>query len=294
MHKTVFLTTGVDFLQVQKDGFYLDGTFGAGGHTGEILRRGGRVLALDYDEQSVERGREAFAASLATGQLQLQNANFAYLDRLVQALPNFSGFNGIILDLGTSTDQLMSSSHGLSVYTNGPLDMRLDKNLGVTAHDLLQALSERELIALFENYGGETEARRIAREIIRERQVRGQEAFATSFELANLVSRIKKNRVGKLHPATKVFQALRIAVNDELGNLERVLPQALKNLKVGGRLVVIAFHEGEDRPVKHAFKDWASDGLVEILTPKPIIPDEKEAENPRARSAKLRVIEKIK
>lgn len=293
MHQTVFRTQAIDILQVKPDGIYLDATFGAGGHTQEILSRGGKVVALDYDNLSVERGRENFKEELDTGRLQLFNRNFAYLSDIVTAVPQFSGFNGMIFDLGTSTDQLMSSTHGLSVYNNGPLDMRLDKTMNVSAHDLLQALSEKELIQLFEVYGGETEARRIAREIVHEREKRGLAAFQTSFELANLVSRVKKNHPGKLHPATKVFQALRIAVNDEIGNLERVLPETIKQLKVGGRLVTIAFHEGEDRPIKHIMREWAAAGLVTIGTKKPIIPDEQEAENARARSAKMRWVEKI-
>ncbi len=293
MHQTVFRTQAVALLQVHPDGLYLDGTFGAGGHTREILDQGGKVVALDYDELSVARGRERFPKQLEDGRLQLFNRNFIFLGEVVKAIPSFAGFDGMIFDLGTSTDQLMSDAHGLSVYANGPLDMRLDKTMAVTAHDLLQALGERELIQLFENYGGETEARRIAREIIRERQKRGTSAFKTSFELANLVSRVKKNHPGKLHPATKVFQALRIAVNDEIGNLNRVLPQTLTYLKVGGRLVTIAFHEGEDRPIKHAMRQWADEGLVILGSKKPIIPDEKEAENARSRSAKMRWVEKV-
>ena len=294
MHQTVFLTQAIDYLQVQPGGLYLDATFGAGGHTGEILKRAGQVVALDYDELSIQRGQEKFASEIATDRLRLFTQNFAKLDQVAKSLPNFAGFDGMIFDLGTSTDQLMSAQHGLSVYTNGPLDMRLDKTLGVSAHDLLQALSEKQLISLFEDFGGETESRRIAREIVHERSRRGTEAFATSFELANLISRVKKNRLGKLHPATKVFQALRIAVNDEIGNLERVLPQILDNLKTGGHLVTIAFHEGEDRPLKKQLRSWADEGLVQIETKKPIIPDEAETTaNPRSRSAKMRVAKKL-
>ncbi|MBQ6449298.1 16S rRNA (cytosine(1402)-N(4))-methyltransferase RsmH [bacterium] len=294
MHQTVLLLPAVDHLHVQPGGLYLDATFGAGGHTGEILKRGGRVVALDYDELSVKKGQEKFAREIATDRLRLFTQNFVKLNQVVGSLGDFVGFDGMIFDLGTSTDQLMSAQHGLSVYTNGPLDMRLDKTLGVSAHDLLQALSEKQLIELFDEFGGETESRRIAREIVLERKKRGPEAFATSFELANLVSRVKKNRLGKLHPATKVFQALRIAVNDEIGNLERVLPQIIDALKSGGYLVMIAFHEGEDRPVKKQLRAWADEGLVQLETKKPIMPDEAETTaNPRSRSAKMRVARKL-
>jgi 16S rRNA (cytosine1402-N4)-methyltransferase len=170
--------------------------------------------------------------------------------------------------------------------------MRLDASLQVTAYDLIQALSEKQLIELFYTWGGELEARRIVRAIAVEKRKRGQEAFRTSFELANLVARIKGHG-GKIHPATKVFQALRIAVNGEIDNLVAVLPQAWELLGSGGRLVTIAFHEGEDRPVKHFNREQAEAKKGLMITKKPIVPDEGELVNPRSRSAKMRVIEKI-
>jgi 16S rRNA (cytosine1402-N4)-methyltransferase len=295
MHQTVFLQLAVDYLQVALGRWYIDATFGAGGHSREIITRGGRVLAFEYDQESYQRAQENFAAELGSGQLRLWRRNFTQMHatiRQLQAAGEKINVSGILFDLGTSSDQLKSAARGLSVYDNGPLDMRLDTSLQVTAHDLIQALSEKQLIELFYHLGGELEARRIVRAIAVEKRKRGREAFQTSFELANLVARIK-GQGRKIHPATKVFQALRIAVNGEIDNLVAALPPAWELLGSGGRLVTIAFHEGEDRPIKHFNRDQnlAQKGL--LITKKPVVPDEEELVNPRSRSAKMRVIEKI-
>ena len=288
MHQSVFLHLAIDFLQVKPDCWYLDATFGGGGHTREILARGGRVVAFDYDKQAYSAGLVDFAAEIQSGRLLLVHRNFAQLTAALGQLPPLAGTTplaGGLFDFGTNAQQLMSPDRGVSVYHNGPLDMRLDDTLQVTARDLL--------LGLFAQEGGEVEARKIARAVVFYRQKRGTQAFTNSFELANLVSRVKKSSSRHLHPATQVFQALRIRVNNEIGNLETALPQAFAALQSGGRLVTIAFHEGEDRPVKLYFKSLAKQGQVELLTKRPIVPDDQELQNPRARSAKLRCVQKL-
>lgn len=294
-HQTVFLHQALDFLDIKAQQWYLDATFGAGGHTQEILHRGGQVIAFEYDTDSYQAGLITFQSALTTGNLHLFNLNFDHLSAhlpTLNFLPNPAPFAGIIFDLGTSTDQLMTGDKGLSVYQDGPLDMRLDQNLGVTAQDLLLALSEKQLAQSFFEIGGEVESRRIAKAIITYREKKGSSAFARSQELSLLIAQTKKSR-SHLHPATKVFQALRILVNDETGNLERTLPQAFQTLQKNGRLVVIAFHEGEDRPVKKFFQQQAADQKALLITKKPLVPDSQELDNHRSRSAKMRVLEKI-
>ena len=296
-HITVFRQAASDWLDIQPNKWYLDATLGGGGHTAEILRHGGRVVAFDYDKKAITAAEQTFTSALTNEKLVLINKNFAYLHQEILNLGQFDDhtpFAGILFDLGTNSDQLTSGEKGLSVYQDGPLDMRLDETLAVTAHDLLMALSERELAELFLHYGGELEANRIARAIVTERRRKGQKALQTSNQLATLIGRVKRNHAGKLHPATKVFQALRIAVNDEIGNLERALPQAFDLLASHGRLVTIAFHDGEDRPVKQFFRAQNQNGVATLLTKKPIPADKEEIKhNPRARSAKMRVLEKI-
>ncbi len=294
MHQTVFLQTAIDFLQIEPGKWYLDATFGAGGHSQEIIRRGGKVLAFEYEEETFSRSQEAFQKQLQEQQLILIRQNFVKLEQTVADLSGFGAdfrFAGMLFDLGTSSDQLMSADKGLSFQKSGPLDMRLDSGLAVTARDLLLVLNFKQLQTLFFEFGGEREAKKIAQAIINYRQEKGQNAFQDALELSELVKRTKRSR-SKLHPATKVFQALRIAVNSELDNLQKVLPQAFKLLAPGGRLVTIAFHEGEDRLVKHFFSELQAKNLAQPVFKKPLVPDKQELSNPRARSAKLRVLEK--
>ena len=289
MHETVFLQSAVDWLQIEPGCTYLDATFGEGGHSREMISRGARVIAMDYDSHFFEAGRQNCAELIGDGRLRLLCANFAQLDQLPEV--RAAEISGVIFDLGTNSDQLMDGSRGLSVYDDGPLDMRLDESLAVTAHDVLMALSERELADVFARLGGEREAKAIARAIVRERKKRGLEAFLTSGELVATIEKTKRERT-RLHPATKVFQALRMVVNDERANFINGLQAAWQVLAPGGRLVAIAFHEGEDGLVKEFMKKQAADGTGEILTRHPVVPDEREAQNHRARSAKMRVIQK--
>lgn len=295
-HKTVFLKSAIDWLNVQKDAWYIDATFGGGGHSGEIIARGGKVLAFEYDPETYQAALPSWQAEIEAGKLILQRANFAHWQKVIAALPQFGAayqFAGAIFDLGTNSDQLQSGDRGLSFANDGPLDMRLDPSLGVTARDLLLALSEKQIAQMLFESGGEQEAKRLAKAIVAYRQEKGAQAFCHSQELSQLVCQTKKAR-SQLHPATKTFQALRIIVNSEIDNLESALPQAFASLANGGRLVTIAFHEGEDRPIKHFMQALSAAGVAQILTKKPIVPDSEELKNPRARSAKLRALEKIK
>lgn len=289
-HITVLLDQATELLQVKADAWYVDATFGGGGHTGQILALGGKVLAFDFDQQAIQAGQKKFGRQIADQKLILIQSNFAQLATEVKKHGLENLIEGVLFDFGTSTDQLMSENRGFSFSGEGELDMRMDQSLGVKAKDLLALLSEKQLSEVFLTYGGELEAKKIAKKIVNDRK-KGQ-FITTTKQLAELVEKTKFNH-GKTHPATKVFQALRIIVNDELNNIEQVLPQALAVLKTGGRLVAISFHEGEDRQIKVAFRNWEKDSLGTIVTKKALEPDQTEIErNPRSRSAKLRVFEK--
>ncbi len=278
LHQSVLLSEALGFLQVKPGGRYIDATYGGGGHTREILSRGGQVLGLDVSPQAVE-------AADQDPNLKLVQGNFSR----IAGIAGEKGWNevdGILFDLGISSDEL-EQVPGMSFRRDEPLDMRLDPSLGVTAADLINALPESKLVELFETFGDEHYGRPLAAAI---KQARQQKKIETSGELVQIIERVKRSKFERVHPATQVFQALRIAVNDELDTLQQALPQADSLLKVGGRLVVISFHSGEDRIVKNFLK--SSD--LKSLTDKPVIPGPEEvATNPRSRSAKLRAAEKI-
>ena len=287
-HITVFLEDAVEALGVQKGRWYIDATFGRGGHTRKILDEGGKVIAFDVDQDAIEYGQRIFASEIAPGDLILIRENFSKLASVIESLKEDGQVNeisGVLFDFGTSTQQLMSESRGFSFDGDGPLDMRMDDRLGVQAKDLLALVPANQLEQLFREYGGEESARKIARAI-----KDSHEPIVTSKQLSDLIVKIKGPQKGKLHPATKVFQALRIAVNTEIESIKTSLPQALEVIENEGRIVTIAFHEGEDREVKNTFKKWEEDGRGENLTKKPISPSEEElAQNPRSRSAKMRI-----
>ena len=207
---------------------------------------------------------------------------------MLQTKYNIPAPQGILFDFGTSADQLTSGTRGFSFLEDGDLDMRMDTRLGVTAKDLLAVLPEKQLAQLFIEFGGEHESKAIAHAI-----KAAKAPITTTFQLAQLVERTKRERRGHLHPATKVFQALRIAVNSELDEIALALPQALEVVAAGGIIATIAFHEGEDRLAKVAMKTWAQENKGEILTDKPVVASEAEVErNSNSRSAKLRVFRK--
>lgn len=290
LHQPVLLNSAVDALQVEPQHWYLDATFGRGGHTREILNRGGQVVAFDWDIEAIQYGTAVFAEAIAAGQLILIHSSFEFLkNEIAQSELETQTFSGILFDFGTSTDQLKSTERGFSFEGEGDLDMRMDTRLGVKAKDLLAVLSEKQMTQLFQEFGGENRAHAIARGISNFREKKGRGPVTTA-ELVEIVSKSYPRRISHLHPATKVFQALRIAVNSELEAIMQALPQALELLKPGGHLITIAFHEGEDRIAKQLFRSWQEDGKGEVTTKKPISPSQEELQaNPNARSAKMRI-----
>ncbi|MSP12963.1 MAG: 16S rRNA (cytosine(1402)-N(4))-methyltransferase RsmH [Chloroflexi bacterium] len=302
-HTPVLPGEVLDALQPRPAGVYIDGTLGAGGHSQLILHAAGsgsRLLGLDADPDALARAAERLASF--GERAVLVNSNFANLGEMAQEY-SFIPCDGILLDLGLSSMQLTDGERGFSFQQDGPLDMRFDPTQPETAADLLNNLPEQELANLIYTYGEEHQSRRIARAIVQARPLR------TTRQLADLIARVTGRGRQGIHPATRTFQALRIAVNEELQVLEQVLPQALHCLKPGGRLAVISFHSLEDRIVKNFFQQEARDCIcppeqpictcdhhstLTIVTRRPIQPtDEEVNRNPRSRSAKLRVAERL-
>jgi len=295
-HITVMLNEAVEQLKVTPKNWYVDCTFGAGGHTGLILEKGGNVIAFDFDQEAIDVGKAKFAKEIEAGKLILIRENFDKLTQTIkhlQEINSIDAISGVLFDFGTSTDQLMADDRGFSFSNEqADLDMRMDNRLGVKASDLLKVLNAKELARIFREFGGEEKANAIAKVIVRMREQNSQQ-LETVGGLVKAISMAGRHQRGRLHPATKVFQALRIVVNDEMSNIENALPQALELIKPGGRIVTIAFHEGEDRLAKYAFTDWEVQGQGIRITHKAQTPSEEEiAENSRSRSAKLRVFER--
>ncbi len=320
-HIPVMLDEVLEYLQPEPGGHYIDGTSGGGGHTAAILERSapdGRVLGIDTDVQALARVRARLSEYVENGRLVLVHGNFAQLATIARQT-GFTSVQGVLLDLGFSSDQMDDPQRGFSFSADGPLDMRLDQSLTVSAADLVNSASEQELADLIWRYGEEKRSRQIARRIVRQRE---KEAITRTTQLAALVAAGVPYKPGAIHPATRVFQALRIAVNHELERLEEVLPSIVDVLntqrgsdrdrevgKAAGRMVVIAFHSLEDRIVKEFMRREARDCLcpprtpvcicghkarLHILTSRPVIASEQEVErNPRARSAKLRAAEVV-
>lgn len=287
-HVTVFLQEAVTALNVQPDAWYIDATYGRGGHSREIIARGGRVVAFDVDQEAIEYAQTHEQQLIEQHKLLLIRANF---DQLQTELSRVSAtqpldIKGILFDFGTSTNQLMSPTRGFSFESESPLDMRMDQRLGVTAEDMLRVLTEKQLSEAFAHWGGEREAKATARAA---KTYVLAHTPVTAKGLAEAITKAKREKRGKLHPATKVFQALRILVNTELDSIEQALPQALKLLKKDGRIVTIAFHEGEDRLAKRYFAQWEKEGRGYRSPKDAVVASTQELElNPRARSAKLR------
>jgi 16S rRNA (cytosine1402-N4)-methyltransferase len=277
-------------LQPRPGGRYLDGTLGGGGHAAAVLAAStpdGRLLGLDVDPAALAAASERLAAY--GERFVAARGNFREVGRLARA-HGFGAIDGALLDLGVSSYQLDTPERGFSFQGDAPLDMRLDPAGDVTAADLVNELPETELADIIYQYGEERGSRRIARLIS---EARRRARIETTAELAALVTRALGGRHGKIHPATRTFQALRIAVNRELESLELALPQLVELLAPGGRLAVIAFHSLEDRIVKLFFRAEADAGRLRIITKKPLEAGAEEARaNPRSRSAKLRVAEK--
>ena len=292
-HTPVLLKEVVNQLQPRSGSLYVDCTVGGGGHAREILRAcgpAGQLIGLDWDEEAIAAAREKLSEFGA--RVQLVRANFVELDRVLMSL-GMTAVDGVVFDLGVSSRQFDEPTRGFSFQREGPLDMRMSRQLGATARDVLRTASVEELARIFRVYGEERRARAIAREIDR---ARVRQPIETTTQLARLVERVLGPKRSATHPATRVFQALRIYVNNELENLRRGLEVATRSLKSGGRVAVISFHSLEDRIVKWFFieQSRSETPTLRIVTRKPITPtDEEISENPRARSAKLRVAEKV-
>lgn len=280
-HTPVLLKEVVAQLQPHDGGVYVDATLGGGGHAAEILRAsapGGRLIGLDWDDEALAASREKLSEWEV--RVQFVRANFAELEETLMNV-GVTAVDGIVFDLGVSSRQFDEPSRGFSFQREGALDMRMDRTRGTTARQVLNSASESELADIFFLYGEERRSRSIAKRIVMARPIE------TTTQLAELTG----PRRGKIHPATRVFQALRIYVNDELENLKRGMVAGTRLLRTGGRIAVISFHSLEDRIVKHYFRETP---VLRVITRKPVIATEQELEqNPRARSAKLRVAEKI-
>ena len=307
-HVPVMLEPVIKLLDCKPGGIYVDGTVGGGGYARSILEESagdGVVLGMDWDGEAIERVRERLGGY--GERLILEKADFADIRRVLRE-HGIGQVDGIVVDLGVSSFQIEDAQRGFSFMKEGPLDMRMNRDLPQTAADLVNALPERDLADLIYRYGEERLSRRIARAIA---EARRKGRIDTTRELAELIRKtVPATRdSSRIHPATRTFQALRIAVNREIDSLERFLPDALDVLKPGGRACVVAFHSLDDRIVKEAFRNWARScrcprervacdcegrPLVRLLTKKALRPSPDELErNPRARSARLRAVEKL-
>jgi 16S rRNA (cytosine1402-N4)-methyltransferase len=305
-HTPVMLEEVIEYLQIKKGEKYVDCTLGGGGHSGRIRELGGKLLSIDQDSEAISHVWEKFKAQRSKFKIPDQNSkvdkiyeidenwelvqgNFADIEELAK-VTGFEKVSGVLFDLGVSSHQFEDKSRGFSFDSNEELDMRMDKNLGVKASALVNGLTRKELEKMFLELGDEENGWKIAREIEKVREVL---PIRTCRQLSEICERVCP-RVGRLHPATKVFQALRIQINDELGSLEKGLREAFSILKPGGRIVVISFHSLEDRVAKQYFRALEEEKKIKVLTNKPVMASEnEEEENPRSRSAKLRAIEKI-
>lgn len=286
MHVSVMTAEVMEYLAVRADGVYLDATAGLGGHTALIAERltKGLVIANDRDAESLEMARHATAEWAE--RIRFHQGTFGSLARAVREA-GFDQVDGLVADLGVSRYQLTEPGRGFSFSSDGPLDMRMDRSSGITAADLVNQTAEKALADLIFQLGEERRARKVARALVRARPIR------STLHLANVVERAVP-RTGRLHPATKTFMALRMAVNDEPGELDRLLVLPPDLLAHGGRMVVISFMSIDDRKVKERFRELGREGRARVLTKHPLQPTEEEiARNPASRSAKLRVLERI-
>ena len=306
-HRPVLLRECLEGLTIRPEGTYLDGTLGRAGHAREIAARltTGRLFCIDRDQAALDAAQERLAGHL--DKVTLIHGNFGDLAQLLDSR-GLTGLDGMLFDLGVSSPQLDDRSRGFSYRLDAPLDMRMDRSEALTAHTVVNQWPQEELRRILWQYGEERYAPQIAAAIVRSRAVRPIE---TTLELVEVIKGAMPAQAlrEKQHPAKRSFQAIRIAVNDELGAVDRMLQAAVPRLAPGGRLCVISFHSLEDRLVKNALAEWArgctcppdfpvcvcgKKPAVKLVPRKPILPTEEEiAENPRARSAKLRVAEKL-
>jgi len=301
-HRPVLAAEVMELLAPRPSSLVVDATCGGGGHTEAILRSGADVLALDQDPEAIQHATDRLASF--GGRVTLRQANFRHADKVLDEL-GITTIGGALLDLGVSSRQLENAERGFSMMRNGPIDMRMDPRNVLTAADIVNNYSEEQLTRLFRDLGEEPAARRIASLIVKARK---SAPFRETLPLARAIEKVVE-RHGRRHPATQVFQALRMEVNDELGALTAGLRLLTSRLETGARIAVITFHSLEDRIVKNFFRDRSREWLdrpewpaprrnpeydLKLITPKPLEPAEDEQRaNPRSRSAKLRVAEKI-
>ena len=303
VHATVLLSEAVDALQVKPDGIYVDGTFGRGGHSRLILEKlgeHGKLIALDKDPMAITAGQ-----AIRDARFQMVHSGFEHLGEVLRKL-GVEKMDGVLLDLGVSSPQLDDKQRGFSFRFDAPLDMRMDTSRGQTAAEWLAAVDESELAEVIREYGEERFARQIARAIVAARQER---AILTTHQLVEVVARCVRTREPGKNPATRTFQAIRIHLNRELEELESVLPQCVRHLKAGGRMAIISFHSLEDRIVKRFMRDMAQgdklpksvpiraadvpQGQLRLIGKATRASMAEVAANPRARSAVLRVAERL-
>lgn len=303
VHRTVLLHEAVQALNIVEDGCYVDGTFGRGGHSKEILKKLGKngcLLGIDKDSQAIDAGLEL---AKVDSRFQIKQGSFVQIAEVIEKSSSISHVNGLLLDLGVSSPQLDDPERGFSFQNDGPLDMRMDKNSGMTASEWLDVAEEGEIARVLKVYGEERFSRRIASAIVAER-VSG--SIQTTLQLASIITEAIPFREKNKHPATRSFQAIRIYLNNELGDLEKILEGSLEVLSKGARLVVISFHSLEDRIVKRFMRNQAlgdrlppgvpvqyeqSNARLKLIG-KPIFASKREVEeNPRSRSAVMRVAE---
>lgn len=292
-HVPVMCKEVVEYLEPSSKKVLVDCTLGMGGHVEELIKQmpeDGKIVAIDKDEESLHQARLRLRD--LKDRIFFVHEDYRELDNVLDCL-GFNKVDGFLFDLGTSLYQLSSFQRGFSFLKEGPLDMRMDRSISISAYDLVNNLSEKELDFIFKEYGQERWHRVIAQKVVEERKIY---PIATTMKLASIVEDIVKRKQGKyrIHPATRIFQALRIAVNRELDSLKIGLEKAMHYLNEKGRICVIDFHSLEDKVVKEKFKQFHSEGIAEMLTRRPLKPSIKEGDsNLRSRSAKMRVVEKV-
>ena len=303
VHRPVLLTQVIEMLAVRGGGVYVDATLGGGGYTEAVLKAGAeRVIALDWDQEALDRA--ALRLAPFGGRVVLERAGFHEMASVLAKL-GVEAVDGVMADLGLSSDQLETGERGFSFTYDGPLDMRMDRRLKTTAADIVAQADEKELRRILGSLGQEPQGGRISRAIVEHRRER---PISTTRELAELVERVAGRTKKKIHPATRTFMALRLAVNRELENLEELLSGLPRALKPGGRAVIVSYHSLEDRRVKDYFREGAKSctcppgkpcvcsgkATFKLLTGKPLAPEADEVEaNPRSRSARLRAAERL-
>jgi len=287
-HTPVLLNEVIEGLGVSWGNKYIDGTIGGGGHASEILRKGGIVLGIDQDIEAVDTVKESFDEQIRDHKLTVVNGNFSEIREL--ALKNgFDHVDGILLDLGVSSYQLDKSGLGFSIRHDEKLDMRMDKDGTLSAYEVVNKYPFEHLVEIFYRYGEEHNAKGTAQAIVDRRK---NNPIETTGQLADLVVRLP-HKSEAIHPATRIFQAIRIEVNNEIEVLKKVLEESYDLLNTNGRILVISFHSLEDRVVKQVYEKMRRDGKGSVLTKKPLIATDAELlRNKRSRSAKLRIFEK--